>query len=267
MKTILQMQKVYLSYHTLSSETQAIKDLSFEAYEGELLGIVGPSGCGKTTILSLLAGILTPSEGQVLINGEKANCKPNQTGYMLQRDELLLWRTILNNVLLGLEINKTKSPKKIDYALELLKKYGLYEFKDFYPNQLSGGMRQRVALIRTLVLEPELLLLDEPFSALDFQTRLNVVEDVYSILKSEGKSAVFVTHDISEAISMCDRIIILTHRPSMVKEIVDLSEFKGISPLKRREMSTFSTYFDKIWHSLQQTKEKDDESQITTIQN
>ena len=151
----------------------------------------------------------------------------------------------------------------MEYAQQLLKKYNLYEFKDFYPNQLSGGMKQRVALIRTLVLEPKLLLLDEPFSALDFQTRLNVVEDVYSILKSEGKSAVFVTHDISEAISLCDRVVILTNRPSTVKEVVDLSPLKDYTPLQRRELPVFSEYFDKIWSNLQTTKEKNDETTST----
>ncbi|MBD5086630.1 MAG: ABC transporter ATP-binding protein [Clostridiales bacterium] len=263
MNTILQMQKVCLTYHTQKNETTAIKDMNVESYEGELLGIVGPSGCGKTTILSLLSGILSPSQGQVLIGGERANPHSGMTGYMLQKDELLPWRTIMSNVLIGLEIKKRKTPEKTAYAEELLKKYNLYEFKDFYPNQLSGGMKQRVALIRTLVLEPKLLLLDEPFSALDFQTRLNVVEDVYSILRSEGKSAVFVTHDISEAISMCDRVIILTNRPSTVKEVVDLSPLKDYTPLQRRELPMFSEYFDKIWSNLQTTKEKSNEIHAT----
>ena len=250
------MQKVCLTYHTTKNETEAIKDLSIECYEGELLGIVGPSGCGKTTILSMLSGILTPSSGQVFIDGKRADPHSGLTGYMLQKDELLPWRTIMSNVLLGLEIKKRKTNQKVEFAQQLLKKYNLYEFKDFYPNQLSGGMKQRVALIRTLVLEPKLLLLDEPFSALDFQTRLNVVEDVYSILRSEGKSAVFVTHDISEAISMCDRVVILSNRPSTVKDVVDLSPLKGYTPLRRRELPSFSAYFDKIWRNMQNTKEK-----------
>ena len=263
MNTLLQMRKVGLTYHTLKHETVAIKDLSLESYEGELLGIVGPSGCGKTTILSLLSGILTPSHGEVLLNGERANCQSGLTGYMLQKDELLPWRSIMSNVLLGLEIKKRKTPDKEKYAEELLKKYNLYDFKDFYPNQLSGGMKQRVALIRTLVLEPKLLLLDEPFSALDFQTRLNVVEDVYNILKSEGKSAVFVTHDISEAISMCDRVAVLSQRPSTVKEMIDLTPLGHCTPLERREHPRFGEYFDRIWSNLQTTKEKSDETQTT----
>ncbi len=263
MNAILQMQKVGLTYHTPKNETLAVTDLSFDCYDGELLGIVGPSGCGKTTILSLMSGILTPSQGEVLICGEKANCQSGLTGYMLQKDELLPWRTIMSNVLLGLEIKKCKTAQKIEYAQSLLQKYNLYDFKDFYPHQLSGGMKQRVALIRTLVLEPKLLLLDEPFSALDFQTRLNVVEDVYSIIKSEGKSAVFVTHDISEAISLCDRVIVLTQRPSRVKDIIDLSPLKDYTPLKRRELPVFSEYFDKIWSNLQTTKEKNDEIRKT----
>lgn len=263
MNTILQMQKVCLTYHTPKNETAAIKDLSIDCFEGELLGIVGPSGCGKTTILSLLSGILSPSSGDVFVSGKKADPQSGATGYMLQKDELLPWRSIMSNVLIGLEIKKRKTPQKVEYAEQLLKKYNLYEFKDFYPNQLSGGMKQRVALIRTLVLEPKLLLLDEPFSALDFQTRLNVVEDVYSILKSEGKSAVFVTHDISEAISMCDRVAVLTNRPSTVKEIVDLSPLKDYSPLQRRELPVFGEYFDRIWSNLQTTKEKSNEIPAT----
>lgn len=260
MNAILQMQNVCLTYHTSKNETLAVKNLSFECDEGELLGIVGPSGCGKTTILSLMSGILTPSRGEVLIGSQKADCHSGLTGYMLQKDELMPWRTILSNVTLGLEIKKQKTPQKVEYAKELLKKYNLYDFKDFYPNQLSGGMKQRVALIRTLVLQPKLMLLDEPFSALDFQTRLNVVEDVYSILKSENKSAVFVTHDISEAISMCDRVIVLTQRPSQVKQIVDLTPLRSMSPLKRRESAAFSAYFDEIWSNLQTTTEKSNET-------
>ncbi|MDE6362041.1 MAG: ABC transporter ATP-binding protein [Clostridia bacterium] len=263
MKAILQMQNVSLTYHTPKNETLAVQDLSFECYDGELLGIVGPSGCGKTTILSLMAGILTPTRGEALIGGQKANSQSGMTGYMLQKDELMPWRTILSNVTLGLEIKKQKTPEKVEYAKELLQKYNLYDFKDFYPNQLSGGMKQRVALIRTLVLEPKLMLLDEPFSALDFQTRLNVVEDVYSILKSENKSAVFVTHDINEAISLCDRVIVLTQRPSRIKEIIDISPLNELSPLKRRENANFSSYFDKIWSNLQITTEKSNETHIT----
>lgn len=261
MNTILQMQNVSLTYHTSKNETLAVQNLSFDCNEGELLGIVGPSGCGKTTILSLMSGILTPSSGEVLIGGEKADCHSGMTGYMLQKDELMPWRSILSNVTLGLEIKKQKTAEKIEYAKELLKKYNLYDFKDFYPNQLSGGMKQRVALIRTLVMQPKLMLLDEPFSALDFQTRLNVVEDVYSILKSENKSAVFVTHDISEAISLCDRVIILTQRPSQVKKIIDVSPLKELTPLQRRESPKFSAYFDEIWSNLQTTTEKRYETQ------
>ena len=263
MKAILQMQNVHLTYHTPKNETLAVKDLSFECYDGELLGIVGPSGCGKTTILSLMSGILTPTGGEVLIDGQKANARSGLTGYMLQKDELMPWRTILSNVTLGLEIKKQKTPQKVEFAKELLKKYNLYDFKDFYPGQLSGGMKQRVALIRTLVLQPQLMLLDEPFSALDFQTRLNVVEDVYNILKSERKSAVFVTHDINEAISLCDRVIVLTPRPSQIKAIIDIAPLNELTPLKRRESSSFGSYFDLIWSNLQIHSEKSNETQNT----
>ena len=263
MKAILQMQNVHLTYHTPKNETLAVQDLSFECYDGELLGIVGPSGCGKTTILSLLSGILTPTRGEVLIDGQKANARSGLTGYMLQKDELMPWRTILSNVTLGLEIKKQKTPQKVEFAKELLKKYNLYDFKDFYPNQLSGGMKQRVALIRTLVLEPQMMLLDEPFSALDFQTRLNVVEDVYTILKSERKSAVFVTHDINEAISLCDRVIVLTQRPSRIKAIIDISPLNELTPLKRRESPSFGSYFYLICRNLQSHSEKSNETHST----
>lgn len=256
MQPIVQMQEVCLTYHSPQTETLAVDRLSLTVDQGELLGIVGPSGCGKTTILSLISGILPTSSGTVQICGLPASKARDKIGYMLQKDELFGWRTIWENVMLGLEIRKRKTPQDIAYADELLSKYSLAEFKKFYPAQLSGGMRQRVALIRTLVLKPHLLLLDEPFSALDFQTRLGVVKDVHAILKSEGKTAVFVTHDISEAISMCDRIVVLSRRPSRVKEIVDLSDLQHLDPMARRETPQFGKLFDSIWKNLEYKTEK-----------
>lgn len=256
MQPIVQMQEVSLTYHSPQTETLAVDRLSLSVEQGELLGIVGPSGCGKTTILSLISGILPPSAGQVQICGLPADKAREKIGYMLQKDELFGWRTIRDNVLLGLEIRHRKTPADLSYADELLAKYSLADFKTFYPAQLSGGMRQRVALIRTLVLKPQLLLLDEPFSALDFQTRLGVVQDVHAILKTEGKTAVFVTHDISEAISMCDRIVVLSQRPSTVKEIVDLTELLDLDPMARRESPLFGKMFDRIWKNLEYKTEK-----------
>lgn len=246
---LVKFQDVSLTYHDKSGETLAISNLDFEVRRGELLGIVGPSGCGKTTVLSIISSIIKPSGGKVSVDGAEAEESRDKCGYMLQRDELFPWLTISQNVLLGTKIKKMKGRR--EYAFALLDKYGLGDFKNRYPSQLSGGMRQRVALIRTLATAPELLLLDEPFGALDFQTRLHVVEDVHSIIKSEKKTAVFVTHDISEAISMCDRIIILTARPATVKKVVDLTPIKELKPLDRRESPLFQKYFEDIWKNLQ----------------
>ena len=249
----VRLENVSLIYHDKTAETLALNSLDFDVHRGELLGIVGPSGCGKTTVLSIISSIIKPSEGSVLIDGINAKERRNVCGYMLQRDELFPWLTISQNVLLGAKVKHMKDRK--DYAYALLDKYGLGDFKNRYPQQLSGGMRQRVALIRTLATSPEILLLDEPFGALDFQTRLRVVEDVHAIIKSEKKTAVFVTHDISEAISMCDRIVILSARPATVKKILDLSAIKELAPLERRESPLFQKYFEDIWKNLQNKKD------------
>ncbi len=190
MKNILEVKNICKTYQAKNGEIEALKDINFKIEEGEYVSIIGPSGCGKSTLLSIIAGLENKTSGTTYINGK--------IGYMLQKDNLLEWRTVLNNVFLGLEIQRSNTPENKKYAIELLKKYGLYEFKDKYPNQLSGGMRQRVALIRTLAIKPKILLLDEAFSALDYQTRLMVTEDIYKILKNEGITALMVTHDISE---------------------------------------------------------------------
>ncbi len=190
MKNILEVKNICKTYQAKNGEIEALKDINFKIEEGEYVSIIGPSGCGKSTLLSIIAGLENKTSGTTYVNGK--------IGYMLQKDNLLEWRTVLNNVFLGLEIQKSNTPENKKYVIELLKKYGLYEFKDKYPNQLSGGMRQRVALIRTLAIKPKILLLDEAFSALDYQTRLMVTEDIYKILKNEGITALMVTHDISE---------------------------------------------------------------------
>ena len=190
MKNILEVKNICKTYQAKNGEIEALKDINFKIEEGEYVSIIGPSGCGKSTLLSIISGLENKTSGTTYINGK--------IGYMLQKDNLLEWRTVLNNVFLGLEIQRSNTPENKKYVIELLKKYGLYEFKDKYPNQLSGGMRQRVALIRTLATKPKILLLDEAFSALDYQTRLMVTEDIYKILKNEGITALMVTHDISE---------------------------------------------------------------------
>lgn len=250
MPTLLEFKDVNFFYQTKQSEIKALENLNFKVDKGSFSSLVGPSGCGKTTILSLIAGLLFPSSGEVLINGKQVEKSDSQVGYMFQRDHLFQWRTIWQNIVLGLEVRgKKKDANSLSLAENLLKKYDLYNFIDKRPSSLSGGMRQRVALIRTLVLQPKLLLLDEPCSALDFQTRLKVCDDVYEIIKSEHQTALLVTHDISEAISMSDKIIILTKRPASVKEEIILS-LSGSSPLKKREDKSFGQIFEKIWRNL-----------------
>lgn len=248
MEKLLELKKVSLTYQTLENEIRAIEDLSFYCNKGDFLSIIGPSGCGKTTVLSLIAGLLPPTSGEILVNGKK-DYEKNDLGYMLQKDQLFPWRTIEKNVYLPLEIKKSLTKRNKEFADSLLDKYGLKEFKKNYPDQLSGGMRQRAALIRTLVSNPKLLLLDEPFSALDYQTRLSVCDDVYKIIKQEEKTALLVTHDISEAIAMSDIIIVLKSRPAKVK-CVFVPNIGGESPLKKRESKDFGVWFEKIWKEL-----------------
>ena len=262
-KEVLKFENVTLIYHTKEGETLALKDVNFTVYEKEFVAIVGPSGCGKTTILSLISGILKPSSGKILLDGkditaEKSTLKVHKQqapssdiGYMFQRDQLFEWRNIWKNVTIGIEIQKKKKDKELlERVSGLLDKYGLKNFKNHKPSQLSGGMRQRVALIRTLALNPKILLLDEPFSALDFQTRLNVCDNVSEIITNEEKTAVLVTHDISEAVSLADRVIILSSRPGTVKKIVEIDLKEYGSPLKRRESKKAHEYFDEIWKEL-----------------
>lgn len=259
MDSYLQLKDISLTYHTKEGEVQALDSINFSVKKNEFLTIVGPSGCGKTTILSLIAGLLKPTSGELLLEGKTIE-NGSDIGYMFQRDHLFEWRTIYKNVILGLELKgKAKDKECIERVEDLLKKYGLYDFKDSYPYQLSGGMRQRAALIRTLSLQPKLLLLDEPFSALDYQTKLNVCDDVHSIITNEKQTAIAVTHDISEAISMSDRIIILTSRPAKVKKIQNIELQDIQTPLKRRESREFSKYFDLIWREL--SNEKKDASE------
>ena len=250
MKKLLEFKDVKFFYQTKESEVCALDGVDFSLEEKTFTSLVGPSGCGKTTILSLIAGLLKPSGGEILLDGKKIEKNDGRIGYMFQRDHLFEWRSIWQNIILGLEVQGLKKDaKKLALAEELLKKYDLYNFKDKKPRQLSGGMRQRVALIRTLVLEPSLLLLDEPFSALDFQTRLKVCDDVYDIIKSEEKTALLVTHDISEALSMSDKLIILTKRPARVKEVMSLN-FAGETPLSKREDGNFGKNFELVWRNL-----------------
>ena len=251
METLITCRHVDYTYHTLQGETPALSDIDFDVQKGEFVCIVGPSGCGKSTLLSLLCGLLVPKSGEILLHGEPIQAKNRcNIGYMLQHDHLLEWRTVRKNALLGLEIQKKLSPESLQEADHLLKLYGLYDFRNVRPSQLSGGMRQRVALIRTLLLHPALLLLDEPFSALDYQTRLKVSDDIGSIIRNSGKTAILVTHDLSEAVSLGDRIIVLTPLPAGIRCIVPTDFPKELSPMERRNSPLFHEYFNQIWKEL-----------------
>ncbi len=244
MENILQIKNLKKIYHSKNGETLAVKDFSLDVKEGEFIAIVGPSGCGKSTILSILCGLEDKTSGEINL------CKGATIGYMLQQDSLFEWRNILKNCLLGLEINKNLTKEKENYVKKLLNTYGLKDFIYSYPESLSGGMRQRVALIRTLANNPSLLLLDEPFSALDYQSRLVISDDIYNILKKEKKTMIIVTHDIAEAISMCDKVIVLSSRPAIIKSIYDIKLEKRSNPINNRKDKNFSYYYDAIWKDI-----------------
>lgn len=253
MRPKLEACGVSYAYHSLEGETPALSNISFTVTTGEFLAVVGPSGCGKSTLLSLLSGLLEPEEGSILIDGVPIRESGASIGYMLQKDHLFEWRTIYGNVSLGLEIQKKLDDSARAHLTEMLNTYGLSGFESAHPSELSGGMRQRAALIRTLALKPDLLLLDEPFSALDYQTRLAVCDDISSIIRYTGKTAILITHDLAEAISVADRVIVLSSRPGQVKAILPISfAGKDISPLKRRNAPEFSGYFNQVWEALQE---------------
>lgn len=252
---ILSLENISYSYHTLSGETHALKDITFSIYPGEFIAIVGPSGCGKSTLLNIIAGLIKANKGKLYFHQKEITntLSPYELkiGYMLQQDHLLPWRTIFQNIILGLEINHNITEENIEHVYSLLQKYGLYDFKDQKPYQLSGGMRQRAALIRTLALNPEILLLDEPFSALDYQTRLSVSGDIGKIIRENKKTAILVTHNLSEAISLADRIIVFTNRPATIKRQVPiLLTITDNSPLGYRAAPEFNDYFNEIWGDL-----------------
>lgn len=251
MLDMLTLKNISKSYQDSNGETLAISDFSYTFKKRTFTSIVGPSGCGKSTLLSIISGLEKESSGKIFIDNSIPQNSNLNIGYMLQKDYLLGWRTIYQNILLGLEIRKMISKNSLEYVDNLLHKYGLYEFKDKYPSQLSGGMRQRVALIRTLSIKPDILLLDEAFSALDYQTRLTVSDDVYKIIKSESITTIMVTHDIPESISMSDNVIVLSNRPSAIKSVHSIEfDIQNRTPLNCRDHPNFSTYFDVIWKEL-----------------
>jgi NitT/TauT family transport system ATP-binding protein len=244
MNSILEIENISKNYYSKDKETTALLDISMNIYPGEFLVIVGPSGCGKSTLLNIIGGIDKESSGVIRGN------KDIRIGYMLQSDSLFPWLTILDNALLGLKIKNDLTKENINYVKKLLKTYGLSEFINSYPKELSGGMRQRVALIRTLAMKPDILLLDEPFSALDYQTRLKVCDDVYEIIKEENKTVIMITHDIGEACSLADRIVVLSERPGKIKKIFNIKWDKKGTPFQNRMNKEFSTYYDMVWKEI-----------------
>lgn len=250
--SLLEINNIKMRYHSIKGEIEAIDNISFTVDEGDYVSILGPSGCGKTTLLNIMSGLLSPSEGEVLFNNSPLKDNLNKIGYMFQKDHLFPWTSVFNNIILGLKVKNTLNSDNLNYISNLITKYDLEKFKNHKPNELSGGMRQRVALIRTLALKPQILFLDEPFSALDYQTRLTVCNDIHEIIKSEKKTAVMVTHDISEAISASDKIIILSKRPSSIKSILQISFPNNLTPFQRRNSDLFKNYFNYIWNELEE---------------
>ena len=256
MEKILEVKNISKKYQSKKEEILALENINFGIKKGEFIGIIGPSGCGKSTLLSIIAGLEEKTTGEIYIEDEKIEGISQKVGYMLQRDCLLEWRSILSNTMFGLEIKGKINKESKEYVEDLLKKYNLYEFKDKYPSELSGGMRQRVALIRTLAVKPKILLLDEAFSALDYQTRIMVTKDIYEILRKENITAIIVTHDISEAISMSDRVFVLSKRPGTIKDVHEIDfEIENRDPINCRESPKFSKYFNTLWKELRADEE------------
>lgn len=251
MNNIISIRDAALTYQARNGEVEALGGVSFDVAEGEFVSIVGPSGCGKSTLLGVLAGLETLDGGAVSLYGQPVTGASGRMGFMPQRDQLFEWRSIRDNVMLGLQIRRDRDPAHRDHVETLLKRYDLSEFAVKRPDQLSGGMRQRCALIRTLATGPDILLLDEPFSALDYQTRLSVSADICRIIRQERKTALLVTHDISEAISMSDRVVVLSRRPAEIRAIHDLAPLQGLSPMERRDSEAFRGFFNLIWKELE----------------
>lgn len=241
---LLEVNNLYKSYYTLKDELKVLDNISFKVYENDFIGIIGPSGCGKSSILNILAKLDNEFNGDLKY---RDNIK---IGYMLQEDALFDWLTIYENAIIGLKIKKILNKENVRYVNNLLMKYNLYEFRNKYPCELSGGMKQRLALIRTLAIKPDILLLDEPYCALDYHTRLKVSNDVFNILKEENKTAIIVTHDIEEAISMCNKIIVLSNRPAHIKKIYDIKLEDKSSPIENRKCRNFSYYYELLWKEI-----------------
>ncbi|MBE4908385.1 ABC transporter ATP-binding protein [Bacillus luteolus] len=255
--TFLKVDRIQHTYFTRDSAKTALEDISLTIEEGEFVSFLGPSGCGKTTLLSIIAGLLKPTEGQILIDGNPPNKEGPSIGYMLQQDYLFPWKTIEENVFVGLRTMKKYSSENKEKTLDILKEMGLQGVEKSYPKQLSGGMRQRASLVRTLATNPKILLLDEPFSALDYQTKLKLENLMVKTLKEYSKTALLVTHDIGEAIAMSDRIFLLSANPGRIAETFTIpEELKKITPFEARQHSMYSTIFQQIWKELDDLETK-----------
>lgn len=250
----LYIENISMKYHSKSGETEAIKEINFSLEDGEYVSIVGPSGCGKSTLLNIIANLIPPSSGKIYLDGKELKELSSDIGYMFQNDELFSWLSVFDNISLPLKIQKKLDDESKKHIFNLIESYNLSSFIHSKPRELSGGMRQRVALLRTLAINPKLLLLDEPFSALDYQTRLNVNNDISSIIKREKKTALMVTHDIAEAISISNRVIVLSKRPAYIIEDIKILVDDKKTPLERREDPNFRFYFNKIWRELNDDK-------------
>ena len=246
----IELRHAAACYQSADGEVEAVRDVSFAVTEGAFVSLVGPSGCGKSTLLSAIAGLEPLTGGTVNVAGQPVTGPSRRVGFMPQRDQLSEWKSIWDNVTLGLAVQRERGSAAYDHVRELLDRYELSGFAGKRPCQLSGGMRQRCALIRTLASDPEILLLDEPFSALDYQTRLAVSADIWRILRQEGKTALLVTHDIAEAVSMSDRVIVLSRRPAVVKAELDMGPLRPLPPMERRDTPEFHRYFNTIWKEL-----------------
>jgi NitT/TauT family transport system ATP-binding protein len=247
----LVVERVAKSYEVDGRIVPVIGDLSLTLGKGEIVSIVGPSGCGKTTLLNTLCGLLTPDSGRIRWNGREIAGQPQNVGYMLQKDLLLPWRTALSNTMLGLEIRGVAASEAEDRSRAMLDQLGLHGFADHFPSTLSGGMRQRVALARTLVNEPDVLLLDEPFASLDFQNKLLIENDTAKLVRKGGRSLLLITHDIEEAVSLADRVIVLSKRPTQVKAVYDIAlGAERTDMMAARDSDDFSKYVRRIWADL-----------------
>jgi NitT/TauT family transport system ATP-binding protein len=251
-EVVLRAQDVGMTFNPdAAAPVNAIADIGFELHKGEVVSIVGPSGCGKTTLFNIIAGLLEPTQGKIQVNGKQVHQATGHVGYMLQKDLLLPWRTVLDNVIIGLQVRKMPRKDAETIARTLIEAYGLKDFEDSYPSALSGGMRQRVAFMRTLAFSPDVILLDEPFSALDSQTRLILQADMARIIRERNCSVVLVTHDVGEAITMADRIVVITSRPGRVKAIHTVGIDADLRhPMKIRKQQRFTELYETIWAEL-----------------